>query len=97
MKAIVMPVVQRSLKFFLFSLKKSTEVDCSTPRFTKGIRKIIDFPKRLNRPLSSGVRKRGLVKTGIRRKDKPLEKKFEKVYIPAVRKPEPFMREIVFL
>jgi hypothetical protein len=79
MKAMAIPVVHRSLKLFLFNLKKSTEVDCSTPRFIKGIRKIIAFPKRLIRPLSSGVKNFGFVNIGIKRKDNPFEKKFENV------------------
>ena len=78
-KDMTTPVVQRSLKLFLSNLKKSTEADCSTPRLIKGIRKIIDFPNRLIRPLSSGVRNLGFVKIGIKRNDKPLEKKFENV------------------
>ena len=73
------PVVHKSLKFFLVNLKKSTEADWSTPRFIKGIRKIMALPKRLIRPLSSGERYLGLVNMGIKRKDKPLEKKLEKV------------------
>ena len=79
MNDMVIPVVQRSLKLFLFNLKKSTEADCRTPRFIKGIKKIIAFPKRLIRPLSSGVRNLGFVNIGIKRKDKPFEKKFENV------------------
>jgi hypothetical protein len=75
--------VKKSLNSFLLSLKKSVLADCVSPRAINGIRKTTELLNRLNKPLSAGVKKRGLVNTGSSKKDIPFVKKLENVYIPA--------------
>jgi len=75
------PVVKKSLNSFFSSLKKSVLVDCIKPSDTKGIKKITELLNKLSNPLSAGVKKRGLVKTGSSKKDIPFVNKFENAKI----------------
>jgi hypothetical protein len=47
-----------------------------------GAIRIILLANRLSTPLSAGVRNRGFVNNGMRRKETPLEKKLVNTYLP---------------
>jgi hypothetical protein len=75
-------VVKEVEKLSLFFLKKSTDDDCIMPRETRGARSIRLLENKLKRPLSVGVRYSGLVNSGIKMKETPLEKKLVSMNTP---------------